>query len=331
MKRVALGALGVALVILGCAGEDEGLTAHGTIEVRENDVAPTIPGRIVRVLVDEGDSVTAGDTLAVMTQATLPADIEARQARLATAIAQMRDLEAGARAPELERAAAELRAARSEAERTARDLERMDALFAGGAVSQQELDAARNAAQIAASRRDAASDALTLLQEGSRPEQIRAARGEVANARAAVDAALATAADLVLTAPAGGVVLGRHAEPGEAIAAGVPVLTIGRTNEPWVRVYVPAHALPSIAVGQPVAIQVSGLDRELTGRVAAINDRAEFTPRVALTEEERADQLFGVKVDVEGEGIAVVKPGMPAIVRFRAATAASPGSEDGRP
>jgi HlyD family secretion protein len=73
--------------------------------------------------------------------------------------------------------------------------------------------------------------------------------------------------------------------------------------------------LPLLRVGDSVSVIVPGLDRQLAGRISTINDRAEFTPRVALTEEERADQMFGVKVELRGEH--AVKPGMPATVIFR--------------
>ena len=322
MIRLVTLAAAAALLISGCRASDDALLAHGTVEIREMDVAPALPARVERILVDEGDSVAAGDTIAVLTQATLAADIAATEARLTTARAQLRDLEAGARTPELERARAELRAAAAEADRTARDHERMQRLGEAGAVSRQELDAARTAAETAASRRDAAAQALALLEQGTRPERIRAARGDVANAVAALERTRATAADLVLVSPSSGIVLGRHADPGEMLGAGVPAVTIGRTTEPWIRVFVPAEALPRISVGQTVAVTVPGLERELAGRITSINDRAEFTPRVALTEEERADQLFGVRIDVAGE--PALKPGMPAQVRFR-----TPGGSSG--
>lgn len=317
--------LAAVLLVAACdRGADDSLSARGTVEVRELDIAAALPARVVRVLVDEGDSVSAGDTLVVMTQATLSADIAGTEARLTTAVAALRDAEAGARTPELERARAELRAAAADAERTARDHERMRSLADAGAVSRQELDAARTASETAAARRDAAEDALELMEQGTRPERIRAARGEVAAARAAVEGARATASDLVLTASSSGIVLGRHAEAGEMLAAGMPAVTIGRTSEPWVRVYVPAEALPNLSVGQAVAVIVPGLDRELAGRITTINDRAEFTPRVALTEQERADQLFGVRIDVRGE--PALKAGMPAEVRFGPARPPSGGA-----
>ncbi|HUF31385.1 MAG TPA: HlyD family efflux transporter periplasmic adaptor subunit [Gemmatimonadaceae bacterium] len=324
MKRKTIAAIGAMLLFTACEPDESELVAHGTVEIREFDVAPTMPGRVAQVRVDEGDTVTLGDTLALLTLATLPSDIAAAEARLATALARVRDLEAGARAPELERAQAAVRAARAEAERTARDLERMEALAEAGATSRQELDAVRTAAVSAASRLDGVVEESALLEQGARPEQVRAARGEVASARAAVSAAVATASDLVLAAPASGVVLGRHADPGEVIAAGTPVITVGRSTEPWVRVFVAASVLPKLLLGDSVWVTVPGLDREVAGIISAINDRAEFTPRVALTEKERSDQLFGVKVEVRGE--SAMKPGMPATVRFRSAAADSSGA-----
>jgi HlyD family secretion protein len=130
-----------------------------------------------------------------------------------------------------------------------------------------------------------------------------------------LEAALATAADLVLTAQVDGVILARHVEPGETIAAGAPAVTIGRTSEPWVRVFVPARALPALEPGGAAVITTSGLNREIRGVIASINSKAEFTPRVALTEEQRADELFGVRVNAI-DSTGTLKAGMPATVRF---------------
>ena len=71
---------------------DERMSFPGTIELDESDAAPLIGGRIVELRVDEGDSVKAGDTLAVLTQSSLPATVEERRARLAMARARLADL-----------------------------------------------------------------------------------------------------------------------------------------------------------------------------------------------------------------------------------------------
>ena len=310
-------ALLLALATLACRRDDATtIEGTGTLEVVEVDVAPLTPARVVRVWRNEGDTVHAGDTLVSLTQSTIQADVSARRARLASAEAQLRDLQAGARPAEIASAEAELRAAESELVRTSADRDRMTALLRTGGVSTQEADAARNAANVAEARRDRARDALRLIQEGSRPQRIAAARAEVENARAALLAAEMAVSDLVLVAPIDGVVMLRSAEPGEVITAGMTAMTIGELTAPYVRIYVNQTRLPGVKLGAAATGVLDGMpDTRFTGRVIAINPKAEFTPRVALTDEERADLLFGVKVSFR-DSAGTLKPGLPITVRI---------------
>ena len=282
------------------------------------------PARVLRVWREEGDTVRAGDTLVSLTQSTARADVDARRARVASAEAQLRDLEAGARPAEIGRAEAELRATETEAARAAQDLTRINALAQSGTVSKQQLDAAQSAAALATARRDAARDALRLLQEGTRPARVSGARAEVENARAALAAAVQTASDLVLLAPVSGTVMLRNAEPGEVLGAGMAAMTIGELAAPYVRIYVNQRALPRVRLHARATGVLDGLpDHPFTGEVVAINSKAEFTPRVALTEEERADLLFGVKVAFRDTSGAL-KPGLPITVRIATGAAGAP-------
>ena len=309
----------VALVLLAaCATRADGpIEGTGTVEVDEVDVAALVPARVTRVWTDEGHAVHAGDTVATLRVTGQARDVEGRGARLRSAEAQLRDLESGARGSELARANADLRGAESEVARTASDLARVATLAAKGTVSQQSLDAARAAATGAAARRDGMRDALRLLQEGTRPERIVAARADVGAARAALQASQETAADLVLTAPTDGIVLTRNVSAGEVIGAGVPAVTIGVVSAPWVHVYVDERALPLIRVGDSVTATLDAYpSRTFRGRIVALRDRAEFTPRIALTEKERTDLLFAVKVALVDSGGAL-KPGIPVTVRMQ--------------
>jgi HlyD family secretion protein len=307
-----------AATFAACRREPTGLEGHGTVEVTQVDVAPTAAARVVTLRVDEGDAVRPGDTVAILTQATLASSLAAEAARLARAEATLRDLRAGSRPAEIDRAQSELAAAEAEAARAAKDLDRIRALAERSVVSRQQLDQAAAAAQSAAARRDAAAESLRLLQQGTRPEQIRAAEAEVSNARAAVASVRATAGDLVLVAPVAGAVLGRWAEPGEVVGAGAPVLTLGETGRPYVRVYLPARALGSFRVGSPAVATLDGVPgSRFDGHVVAVNPQAEYTTRLALTREERADLLFGVKVALD-DTTGTAKPGVPATVRIGA-------------
>jgi membrane fusion protein YbhG len=306
-----------SVALFACRGASDGpVRATGTIEVREMDVTPLVAARVVRVLVDEGQAVRVGDTLVTLTQSTTQADIAGGEARLRAAEAALREAHAGARPRELERAEADLRVADADAARAAHDLDRMRTLVSDGTVSRQSFDAAQADASATAGRRDAAREALQLLREGTRPERIQAARAEVASARAALGSAQSVARDLVLTAPVSGVVLSRNAEPGERLAPGQSALTVGETAAPYVRIYLSTRVLPSVHQGQRATARLDGYpDHPIPGQVVAISPRAEFTPRIALTEEERADLLFGVKVALS-DTTGLVHPGLPATVEL---------------
>jgi len=310
---------GVLFVLLAGACKEEDRTfASGTIEFTQTDVAGSVPARIVRILVEEGASVRAGDTLVILTQTGLPQDIQQRRSRVVAAESELRDLERGARPEELERAQAEFRVTQSQAVQAALDSTRLARLLGAGAISQADFDAAVTAARVAAARRDAAREQLNLLQAGARPDRIAAARAAVATARAQLAMGEAAAGDLVLTAPVDGQVLAKHAEPGEVLAAGIPVLSLGDASHAWVRVYVTSPVFASIKVGDVVPVTIDGLEGEtFQARVAALATTAEFTPRVALTEKERADLLFGVKLELS-DTTGRLKAGLPATAHFGA-------------
>jgi len=115
-----------------------------------------------------------------------------------------------------------------------------------------------------------------------------------------------------------GVILTRYTEPGEVIAAGTPVASLGLVHRPWIRAYVGERFIARLKVGQPATIRVDGYpDRPFAGRVAEIASQAEFTPRAALTERERADLVFGIKVEPDsGDAGGRLKAGMPVTLEL---------------
>jgi HlyD family secretion protein len=303
------------LLASGCSrAERDSVVATGTLEAVEVDVAPLAPGRVIRVLVNEGDSVRAGDTLAILAHPTSQAVVEQSRAQVEATRANLSEAQNGPRAGEIKRAEAELNAATSEVVRTVKDLERARALAAKGNIPLQQRDAAEAAARQAIARRDAARQSLLLLRQGTRPERIESARAQVAGAQAGLSGAVASASDLTLTAPVSGVVLSRNAEPGDVLGIGQSAVTLGELQRPWVRVYVNARDLPTISIGSQARGVLDNMpSKTFSGRVVAINTKAEFTPRVALTEDERADLMFGVKVEFS-DSTRMLKPGLPITV-----------------
>ena len=317
MRKVIPAAVLFAALACGRDAADS-VEGTGTLEVVEVNVAPTVSARVVKMHVVEGQAVRVGDTVAVLTQPTLASEEQQRGARSRAARAMLNDIERGARPEEIRRAEAELAAAEADASRTARDADRLRGLADRQVVSAQQYDAARTLAASAASRRDAIGASLKLLREGATQERIRAARAESEAADAAVETARATGRDLVLTAPVAGLVSTRNVEPGEVVVPGAPVVTIAENRRQTVRVFVNQAAVSRVNAGQAVQGVLDAYpDRPFTGRVASVATKAEFTPRVALTERERNDLLFAVKVEF-ADTTGALKAGLPITVRIAA-------------
>ena len=272
---------------LGCRSQSDVLHVSGTVEIRDVQLAPLTSGRLERLLKDEGDTVHRGDTVAVLRQPGLDALIGEREAQARAAALRV----------------AEVQAAQADSTRAANDFARGDMLHRRSIISDQQYESLRSQAAAATARLAA----------------VRAAPSESAAASAAVRATLATRDELTVTAPDDGVVLTRYAEPGEVIAAGSPVLSLGLVRHPWIRAYVGARYIARVKVGQPASVRTDAYpNRPFPGRVVEIASSAEFTPRVALTERERADLVFGIKVEPDsGDFGGRLKAGIPVTLELR--------------
>lgn len=310
------------LIVIGCSPRHHAIVAQGTIEVEETDIVPTVRGRISRIWVAEGMRVHAGDTVVTLVSSTLPDDLREREARVARAEAEMRDLERGSRPEEIARAEAELRSAQAEDARAAKERTRMEALVANDVVSRQEADNARAAADDARAKREAREQSLQLVRAGPTREAREAARSRLLEAKAYLAQGRAADGDLTLVAPVDGVVLPHYYRVGEVVEDGDPVMTTADASHPWVRVFINQRDVPALRIGGDAEAVLDGEpDHPIPGRIVAINHEAEYIPRVALTTEERADLMFGIKIALSSaDGTA--RAGLPASVHLRAAPAA---------
>lgn len=308
---------GMVLLLSSCA-EGGGTVARGWVEGREVDIAAMTTGRVVAMRVDEGDTVQAGDTIALLSREATAAEAAVARARMEAAAARVRELERGARAEDIGAARAELEGAEAEHARASVELRRLESIESPAFMSEQELDNARTAVLRAAARRDVAREALARLRAGATREQLDAARSELAAARAALAGAESVAGELVVVAPVSGPVLVRAFEPGEVVAAGAPLVTVLANDERWVRVWVSQRALAGTRVGSSVRVSIDGVDSAgFEATVASIATRAEFTPRIALTEDERADLMYAVRLNVR-DPAGLLRVGVPVEAHFGA-------------
>jgi HlyD family secretion protein len=312
---VAVAALTTWYLSRDVTGSQATLGASGTIEATDADLGFQAPGRVMEVVVREGDRVAAGDVLARLDTREIAATLEAARAQLAAAEARLTELRRGARPQELATARASVRSAEERAADARREAERARTLHDGGAISRQSLDRAETALEVAEAGLVQAREQLALVEEGPRRETIQVQEALVGQARANVVRAEATLSNGVIIAPFPGLVTVRHREPGEAVTAGAPVVTLLDPDDRWVRIYVREDQIGRVQIGMPARISSDTYpDRLYEGEVVFIGSEAEFTPRNVQTPEERAKLVYPVKVRISGDHGFELKPGIPADV-----------------
>ena len=287
------------------------IKVSGTVEATSVELSFKVGGRLLRRLVDEGMQVTAGQTVALLENDELKEERSARGADEKAVQAALADLEAGSRREEIAQGQAALIRMKADADKLARDARRAENLFAREVIPRQELDAARAGRDASAAAVREAEQRLKLLKAGPRPDAVRQAKARVAASAAALALAETRLGQATLTAPMAGLVLAKHAEPGEMLAPGAPVVTIARMDEVWMRGYIPEADVGRVAIGQRARVTADAWPgRVLEGRVSFISAEAEFTPKNVQTEKERVKLVYRIKITLpnpKGE----LKPGMP--------------------
>lgn len=137
------------------------------------------------------------------------------------------------------------------------------------------------------------------------------------SASAALETAKNSYDNTDIKAPISGVILVRAIEPGELANIGTPIVTMADLSEVKLTVYIPEKDVGKVQLGQEVAVSVDSYPNEkFMGKVIYISDKAEFTPKVIQTKEERTTQVFGIKVKIPNPD-QKLKPGMPADAEFK--------------
>lgn len=269
------GIVGLAAAALAGCGNDEP-DAYGNFEATEVTVAAEVGGRLLAFAVEEGDRVGRDRVVGVVDTVPLVLERDAVVARRAAAQARTREAGATLAALEVQRSIAD------------RELARTERLLKQAAATAQQGDRAERDARVARDQLDGA----------------RAARAGARQEVAALDAQIASIDDRLarsrIRSPLAGTVLARYVEPGEFVQPGQPLFKLASLDSLTFRAYVAQAQLTRLRLGQEVRVGVDRADSIVTlpGRVTWIASSAEFTPTPIQTREERADQVYAVKVTV---------------------------------
>jgi HlyD family secretion protein len=301
----------------GEAAPEDVLVLYGNVEVRDVDLAFNVEGRLEEMLVEEGDRVEQGQTLARLDPSYLESALAVAEARADAQRAVVAKLEAGSRPAEIARAEAELAEARAAAENARLILQRRQTLVVSDTVSQQALDDARAALQQAEAEVEAQRETLTLLREGPRQEDIEAARAQLRADMATIELIQRRLEETDLKAPSDGTVLTRVREPGAVVLPTSSIYTLALTDPVWVRTYVPETELGRVVPGMTAEVTADSLPGEVySGQVGFISPTAEFTPKSVQTPELRTDLVYRARVIV-GAPDQGLRQGMPVTITLR--------------
>ena len=315
-----------ALGAAACAPDtpENALRVSGHVEATEVHVSAEVGGRILELRVDEGHRVKSGDVIARLDTRDTELQIQRARADRATAVAQLRLLEAGSRIEDIRQAEAQVDAAEAEAmaieadlKAAQLDLDRFEALLKANAIAQKDrddakarVDATRERMRSASERVRAARETVARLKKGARPEEIEAARTRVAAADAQIALLEKALTDAQILSPVSGVVTQKLVDAGEIVMRGTPVVVVTDLDNAWANVFVPEPMVPRVKLGQPAKVVTDAGGEGLSGKVTFVSPKAEFTPRNVQTAEERSKLVYRIKVTVDNRA-GILKPGMP--------------------
>ncbi|WP_347274622.1 efflux RND transporter periplasmic adaptor subunit [Candidatus Kuenenia sp.] len=284
----------------------------GNIEVTDVAVSFRISGWVEERLVDEGETVRAGQIIARLESTELAQEVLLYKAEVNAARAAFEELETGYRTEEIEEWEAVVRRARVDLDRLSADYKRQEKLYEGKIISTRDFEAVKADYDAAEARYREVNKRLVLFEKGPRKEKIDKARADLQRARAALGLAKTRLEYTTIKSPISGIVLSKNVEPGEYVSPGTPVVTIGNLNNVWLRAYINQTDLGRIKVGQKVHITTDTYPEKIyEGHVSFIASEAEFTPKNVQTKEERVKLVYRIKIEAYNPEMEL-KPGMPA-------------------
>lgn len=273
------------LLLAGCATDDKEFDATGTFEATEVTVSAEQTGRLLRFTAEEGRKVEAGSLLGLVD--TVQLYLRARQ------IGATRLVYATQR-PDIHK---QIAATRQQIANARQDVERFAQLVGDGAANRKQLDDATH--QLAFLRRQLEAQTAT-LQNSANSLSAQMNTADVEKLQVADQLAKCR-----IHTPIGGTILETYVEPGEFVTTGKPLFTVADIDRMYLRAYLTSNQLRNVKLGQHVNVLSDygdGQRKSYPGTVTWISSKSEFTPKTILTDDERANLVYAVKIAVRNDG-----------------------------
>ena len=290
MKKIYVLAV-VALMMTACGNNEKEYDATGTFEATETTVFAEQSGTLLSFDVNEGDKMEAAREVGLIDTTQTWLKIQQMDATKAVYHSQK---------PDMER---QIAATRQQLAKAQQDEQRYRELVADGAAPSKMLDDATSQVKVLRKQLDAQISSLN-TQLSTLNSQLSTAEVQKAQLQ-----------DMLrkchIMTPTKGTILEKYVERGEFVSIGKPLFKIADTESMKLRAYVTSAQLQNLKIGQKVKVFANygdGQRKEYAGTISWISSRSEFTPKTILTDDERADLVYAVKVAIKNDGF--VKIGM---------------------
>ena len=313
---IALVAVVLIVSVVGfIVSRPKAIVIQGEAEATEYRVSGKIPGRIEEFRADEGQSVRKGDTLVLIDSPEIRSKIAKANAAKAAAVAQKNKAYNGAQQEQIAGAYEMWQKALVGEEVMRKSFERISELHEEKVVSDQKYDEVKAQYDAASATARAAKSQYDMAVKGARQEDKDAAVALVERANAAVELVNSYMDEIVLTAPADGIIAARYPKVGELVGQGSPIMTIQDLDDMWLTFNVREDRLEGMKSGDKLNLTVPALgNKHITATVYYIAVRESYATWRATKEIGEFDtKTFEVRArpDAKVEGM---RPGMSVIL-----------------
>lgn len=297
MKKI-FALAGVMLMMAACGNKEKEYDATGTFEATETTVYAEQNGALLTFSVNEGEVLEADREVGLID--TTQTWLKIQQLGATKQVYQSQK-------PDMQR---QIAVTRQQLVKARQEEQRYKELVADGAAPSKMLDDARSQVMVLQRQLDAQISSLTTSTRALDKQS------------AATDVQVNQLRDILrkchIMTPTKGTVLEKYVERGEFVAAGKPLFKIADTENMFMRAYVTSAQLKDIKLGQKVKVFADygdGQKKTYDGTISWISSRSEFTPKTILTDDERADLVYAVKIAIKNDGF--VKIGMYGEVKLK--------------
>lgn len=287
----------IAALLGACNSNKKEYDATGTFEATETTVSAEQSGTLLNFALEEGDDVEAGQEIGLID--TTQIWLKIRQATATKAVYQSQK-------PDLQK---QIAVTRQQLAKAKTEQQRYRELVNDGAAPAKMLDDATSQVQVLQRQLDAQVSTLN-TQLSTLNSQMSATDVQTSQLRDQLQ-------KCHIKSPAAGTVLEKYVERGEFVSPGKPLFKMGEVKQMFLRAYVTSAQLQNIKIGQAVKVFAdygNGQKKEYGGTISWISSRSEFTPKTIVTDDERADLVYAVKISVKNDGY--IKIGMYGEVKW---------------